>query len=169
MFGLFYEVLHWAVPNAHTGLPAPPHHPPLYHPSIQQLPKLSTNPHTLSISQTTAIVTWKCKFMMWFFDLLELIATQVAGEGGSTNRQECYQARAQQRQFITNQQWFISRSACRLPVASLILLFFIFCFSVNLPHDCACKPPLHDKAQGLFSFHQTMHWKKISSLLISSR
>ena len=33
MFGLFYEVLHWAVPNAHTGLPAPSHHPtlpPLY-------------------------------------------------------------------------------------------------------------------------------------------
>ena len=26
MFGLFYEVLHWAVPNAHTGLPAPPPH-----------------------------------------------------------------------------------------------------------------------------------------------
>ena len=94
--------------------PLSPTLPPLYPAATKAL----FQHRTLSISQTAAIVTWKCKFMMWFFDLLELIATQVAGEGGSTNRQECYQTRAQQRQFITNQQCFI----CKLPVSAFPVL-----------------------------------------------
>ena len=46
MFGLFYEVLHWAVPNAHTGLPAPPPPtlPPLYPAATKAL---NQPPHSL--------------------------------------------------------------------------------------------------------------------------
>ena len=122
MFGLFYEVLHWAVPNAHTGLPAPPPHSAT--PLSSSYQSSQPTPHSLHFTNYSHCYLEMQVHDVVLQDLLELIATQVAGEGGSTNRQECYQTRAQQRQFITNQQWFISRSACRLPVASLNWIFW---------------------------------------------